>query len=189
VDVGTGDGLFVYNCARMDRQTFFIGIDANRQPLEKTSHKIYRKPARGGLPNALFLQASAETLPDELNGVASEVYVNFPWGSLLAGVTTGDGTVLSHVRRICVPNALLKMIVGVDPEKDRAEIDRLQLPPLTVDYLNHVLAAKYNQAGFQIVETEALSPAALRELHTSWARRLQPSSTRAFVQIVARAVS
>lgn len=188
MDVGTGDGLFVYNCARQDPQTFFIGIDANRRPLEKISHKIYRKPAKGGLPNLLFLQAAADTFPDELNRIASEVHVNFPWGSLLRGVATGDETVLMDLRRICAPNALLRVVVSLDLEVDRTEIDRLGLPPLTVDYVNDSLAAKYSEAGFQIVETESLSQAALRALHTSWARRLQASSTRSFMQIVARAL-
>jgi len=188
VDVGTGDGLFVYNCARRDPQTFFIGIDANRRQLEKISHKIYRKPAKGGLPNPLFLQASAETLPDELSGIASKVHINFPWGSLLRAVVTGDEIVLSHLRRICAPNALLRVVVDLDFETDRTEIDRLGLPPLSVDYVNDLLAAKYSEAGFQIVETGSLSTSALRELHTSWARRLQASSTRSFMEIGARAV-
>ena len=56
MDVGTGDGLFVYNSARRNPDRLFIGIDANSRPLQKISERIHRKPAKGGLPNVLFLQ-------------------------------------------------------------------------------------------------------------------------------------
>lgn len=141
------------------------------------------------MPNILFAQSAVETLPDELEGVANEVYINFPWGSLLRAVVIGDESVLKELRRICAPNALLRVVVGLDDERDRAEIDRLKLPPLSPDYVNASLIAKYRKAGFEIVETVSFTSAALPALHTSWARRLQRRSTRTFVRIVARSVS
>ncbi|HKS08585.1 MAG TPA: methyltransferase domain-containing protein [Pyrinomonadaceae bacterium] len=77
VDIGTGDGRFVYQSARQNPKKFYIGIDPNVSPLEKISEKIYRKPAKGGAPNALFIQAAVEDLPAELNGVADELHVHF----------------------------------------------------------------------------------------------------------------
>ncbi|MDQ3258004.1 MAG: hypothetical protein M3R15_29660 [Acidobacteriota bacterium] len=35
LDIGTGDGRFVYAYARQNPNKFFIGIDANPRPLEK----------------------------------------------------------------------------------------------------------------------------------------------------------
>jgi len=58
VDIGTGDGRFVYNSARANPSKFYIGIDANAKPLEKISMKATRKIAKGGLPNVLFIQAA-----------------------------------------------------------------------------------------------------------------------------------
>lgn len=140
------------------------------------------------MPNILFAQSAVETIPDELEGVANEVYINFPWGSLLRAVVIGDESVLRKLRRICAPNALLRVVVGLDDERDRAEIDRLKLPPLSPDYVNVRLVAKYRKAGFEIIETVSLPPAALPELHTSWARRLQRGSNRSFIRIIARAI-
>ncbi|MGH9881869.1 MAG: methyltransferase domain-containing protein, partial [Pyrinomonadaceae bacterium] len=94
IDIGTGDGLFVYQCARQNPRKFFIGIDANPRPLEKISERIHRKPAKGGLPNVLFLQAAVEELPSELYGVADEVHIHFPWGSLLRALMLGEYEVL-----------------------------------------------------------------------------------------------
>ena len=82
IDIGTGDGLFVYECARANPNKFYIGIDPNPRPLEKVSKKIHRNPAKGGLPNVLFLQAAIEDLPSELDEVADELHIHFPWGSL-----------------------------------------------------------------------------------------------------------
>ena len=165
----------------------FIGIDANRKPLEKVSHKIYRKPAKGGLPNILFVQAAVESLPDELTGIATELQVNFPWGGLLRTVLAGDS--LRNLRRLCGPNALLKVVVGLDLERDRAELLRLELPTLSADYLTDALSARYREAGFEMVQIEQLKSSNLRELGSSWAKRLARNSNRSFMRIVARAVS
>ena len=98
IDIGTGDGRFVSASAKANPDKFFIGIDANVKPLEKPSIKATRKPSKGGLPNALFVQAAVEDLPEELNGLANQIYVNFPWGSLLRAVMVGDQHVLISIR-------------------------------------------------------------------------------------------
>jgi tRNA G46 methylase TrmB len=46
IDIGTGDGRFVYQSARQNPKKFYIGIDPNVRPLEKISEKIYRKPSK-----------------------------------------------------------------------------------------------------------------------------------------------
>ncbi|HKE58707.1 MAG TPA: class I SAM-dependent methyltransferase, partial [Pyrinomonadaceae bacterium] len=125
IDLGTGDGLFVYQSARQNPNKLYIGIDANARPLEKISEKIHRKPAKGGLPNVLFLQSSVEDLPTELDAVADEIHVHFPWGSLLRAVATADTSVLQNLRRICAPEALLEIVIGLDSERDQTEIERL----------------------------------------------------------------
>ncbi|HEX3254127.1 MAG TPA: hypothetical protein VHS05_32120 [Pyrinomonadaceae bacterium] len=43
IDIGTGDGRFVYQSARRNPRKFYIGIDPNAGPLEKISEKIHRK--------------------------------------------------------------------------------------------------------------------------------------------------
>ncbi len=187
LDIGTGDGRFVYQSARADPTKFFIGVDASPKALAKVSAKIYRKPAKGGLANVLFVQAAVENLPAELDGVADEIHVHFPWGSLLRAVATGDAEVLGNLRRVCAPGCLLEVVIGVDPARDRAEIERLGLPELSPSYLKTVLAQKYSAAGFDVTETGALSPADWSQLQTSWARKLQGNTARSVVYLVARA--
>ena len=131
VDIGTGDGRFVSTAARANPSKFYIGIDANTKPLEKISMKATRKPLRGGLPNVLFVQAAVENLPEELNATADEIHIHFPWGSLLRAVVLGDEAVLASLRRVCAPQCLLEIVIGIDEERDRSEIERLELPKLS----------------------------------------------------------
>ncbi|HEX8492628.1 MAG TPA: class I SAM-dependent methyltransferase [Pyrinomonadaceae bacterium] len=188
MDIGTGDGLFVYQCAQKNSRKFYIGIDASPRPLEKISEKIHRKPAKGGLPNVLFIQSAVEDLPEELSGVADEVHVHFPWGSLLKAVATGERVVLDNLRRICSSEALLEVVIGLDPERDRSETERLGLQPLSVAHVDSVLVSNYRDAGFEILERGLVAPSEWPKLQTSWAKRLQGSASRSLMYIIARAV-
>lgn len=188
VDIGTGDGRFVYQSARQNPKKFYIGIDPNVRPLEKISQKIYRKPAKGGAPNVLFIQAAVEDLPAELNGVADELHVHFPWGSLLRAVAAGDVDVLQNLRRICAPDALLEVVLGLDPARDQSEMERLELTPLSLEFIDQQLATRYLTAGFEISERGIIPAKQWPEFNTSWAKRLHQNDQRPITFLIARAV-
>ena len=189
IDIGTGDGRFVYQCARQNPEKFYIGIDAHPPALEKISEKIHRKPSKGGLPNLLFVYAAVEDLPSELDGVADEVHVHFPWGGLLRAVATGDRAVLCGLRRICAPDAWLEIIIGIDPQRDRSEINRLGLNPLSTEFLETVLVPRYRAAGFDVLEKGMLLPSEWPGLRTSWAQRLRGGAGRTLIYLIAQAIS
>lgn len=184
IDIGTGDGRFVSAAAKANPNKFYIGVDANVKPLEKPSMRATRKSAKGGLPNAMFVQAAVEDLPNEFNGVADEIHIHFPWGSLLKAVATGDADILASLKRIAAPGCLLEIIIGIDPERDRAELDRLGVPELTPIVLHSFLIPQYIAAGFAFVETRTLPQAEWSKLETSWARRLQTGSARTVLSLV-----
>ena len=188
LDIGTGDGLFVYRSARCNPSQFFVGIDANTRPLQKISQKIYRTPAKGGAPNALFIQASVESLPDELNGIANEVHVHFPWGSLLRAVALGELKELEGIRGVCTNNAVLKLTIGLDVQRDSSEIHRLGLQPLSPDFLSGELHERYLAARFEIIEHTCIPPVDWPGLETSWAKRLRGGDTRKITYLQARAI-
>lgn len=187
LDIGTGDGHFVYQSARQQSEKFFIGIDANLSALDKISEQIHRKPAKGGAPNALFLQAAVEDLPAELTGIADAVQVQFPWGSLLRGVINGDPCVLHNLRRICAPRATLTILTALDPQRDQSELARLGIQPPTPEYLCCELLPKYQDAGFTPVNVGPLAPSAWPQLASSWAKRLRGNTERNLLQLVFRA--
>jgi 16S rRNA (adenine(1408)-N(1))-methyltransferase len=181
IDIGTGDGRFVSASARANPDKFYIGVDANAKPLEKPSMKATRKPAKGGLPNAMFVQAAIEDLPEELSGTADEIHIHFPWGSLLKAVATGDPKILQSLHRISAPGALLEIVIGIDPVRDKAELERLDVPELTPIILHSYLVPKYISAGFTLIDHGHLEPAQWSRLETSWARKLQGNSDRVVV--------
>lgn len=186
--MGTGGGLFVCRSARLNPGKFYIGVDANARLLEKVSEKVHRKARNGGLPNALFVQAAVENLPSELDSVAGEVRVHFPWGSLLRGVARADEAVLANLRRVCSAGALLEVVIGLNPHRDRSEMERLGLQPLSTDYIDSVLVPKYISAGFEIVARRTLAPSEWSELNTAWAKRLRADADRTVFYIRARAI-
>jgi 16S rRNA (adenine(1408)-N(1))-methyltransferase len=187
IDLGTGDGRFVVESARRHPEKLYIGVDANARPLEKVSEKIHRKPSKGGLPNVLFVQAAVEDLPEELDGVATEIHVQFPWGSLLRAVAAGDPMVLGNLRRICSSGALLRVVFGLDPERDHSEMERLGLEPMSLATIDSALSPRYREAGFEILERRMLSAAHWAQLETSWAKRLRGDGGRSVFSVKARA--
>src|SRR5262245_36825241 len=77
------------------------------------SRRAARQPARGGLPNALFVVAAAESPPAELTGLADEIRILFPWGSLLRGVLGRDPRVACGITALARPGARVSAIVSV----------------------------------------------------------------------------
>lgn len=187
VDIGTGDGRFVYQSARENPSKFYIGIDANAKALRKISMKATRKPAKGGAANVLFLQAPVEALPNELTQVVDEIHIHFPWGSLLRAIATGELSVLQGLRRIMVDGGLLEVVIGVDAERDRSEIERLGLPKISLDYITSVLAPRYAASRFEIKEKGKLAAQEWPHLRSSWARRLSGNDRRQVVYFIAEA--
>ena len=183
IDIGTGDGRFVSVAARENPNKFYIGVDANAKPLEKPSMKATRKPAKGGLPNAMFVQAAVEDLPEELDGVADEVHIHFPWGSLLRAVATADEQILASLRRIAAPGCVLEIVIGIDPVRDKSEIERLDIPELTPVFLHSYLFPKYRAAGFELLEHGRLASIDWSRLETSWARRLSANDERRVIYV------
>lgn len=187
MDIGTGDGRFVYRSAREFPSRFYIGIDAATEAVEKLAEKIQRKPSKGGLSNLMFVKAAVEDLPEELDNTADEVHIHFPWGSLLKAIASGDENVLRGVRRICRADALLEVIVGIDKVRDQTEIARLQLPDISEKFIREELTVRLADAGFHVTECGEVAPADWSKLCTSWARKLQTGGDRKVFYLIAQA--
>ena len=83
---------------------------------------------------------------------------------------------------------MLKVIIGLDPDRDRAEVLRLGLAPFSIAYIDSTLTPRYKKGGFEVVERGMLPPAEWPKLETSWARRLRGDGSRSVFYILARAV-
>lgn len=155
VDLGTGDGRYVDHIARTRTDTFALGIDACREQLAARSRHA---PA-----NALYLIANALDLPVELDGMATRLTINFPWGSLLTGLLVGDTTLYDRLTAITRPGARLEIWLnagamaeaGVDLDAGSRSVRRL-----------------LRDAGFAMQPPSFASIADLRAYPSTWAHRL-----------------
>ena len=155
LDLGTGDGRFVRTYAQQHAAWFAIGIDSCRENLHEQS--------RARVPNALFIIAGAPALPPELNGLASRITVNFPWGSLLRGLLADDPAFLDGLQAISHDVASIEIRVNAG-----AMIEAGTSLAAGAAQISNMLAA----SGWQVNAPAQLSSAALRSFPSTWARRL-----------------
>ena len=155
LDLGTGDGRYVCCRAEQHQDRFFIGLDACRENLRANS--------RIKLPNALFVIASAQALPQELKGLASHVTINFPWGSLLESLLSSEGSLVSQLQYITRPFAELDIHLN-------AEALVTEGWPLEsgADQIEGVM----NAGGWRIKSRSWMDARVLRSFPTTWAKRL-----------------
>ena len=115
VDLGTGDGRAALTLAETNPRALVIGIDADAASMAETSRRAARPAHKGGRSNLLFVVAAAESPPPELLGLAHEVRILFPWGSLLRGVLGADARVAEGIARLTRPGGRVSAIVSVTP--------------------------------------------------------------------------
>ena len=172
IDVGTGDGRFAYRYASAHAGRFVIGIDPVAENLREMSAKAARKPERGGLANVLYAAASIEHMPAELRGVADEIFVTLPWGSLMRGIILADDAVLGPFASLARDGAALRIVLNTRIFDDPAPIDVRDLPDLTPDYVRDTLAPAFARHGIAIIETRFMNAEEVAAIETTWAKRL-----------------
>lgn len=155
IDIGTGDGRYVEYVARRYPERLMIGIDTCRENLRRVS--------RTSPPNVLYLIANAEALPVELSGLASYITVNFPWGSLLAGLINGGSKVIENLRMIAQPGATVEIVLNSSA---------LQKEGLSLEQGGTMVQEALQICGFDVKPAVTLDAAALRHYPTTWAKRL-----------------
>jgi hypothetical protein len=167
VDLGTGDGSSVLRAASNAPGTLWIGLDPVAAAMAKSSSQALR--ARNG--TAIFALGAVESLPEELAGCASRVTVNLPWGSLLRAVAAPDVELLLNIAAICRPTARLQVVYSAS-RRDASELARLGLSEPDPCRRRTEMAAAYEDAGFHLEDVRLIRSEDLRELGTTWAKKL-----------------
>ncbi|HEU5103392.1 MAG TPA: class I SAM-dependent methyltransferase [Roseiflexaceae bacterium] len=155
IDIGTGDGRFVRHMAIASPARFAIGVDACRENLRANS--------RSAPPNALYLITEAHALPEALDRQATQLTINFPWGSLLAGLLMGEPALLGRLAAVARPNALLEL---------RLNAGALAEAGWSLDDGGERIRQSLRAVGFGARPPIALGQRELHTCPTNWARRL-----------------
>ena len=172
LDVGTGDGSFVYRYAREHPERLVVGLDPVAENLREWSAKAARKPERGGLGNALYVVGSIEQPPEELKGVADEAFVTLPWGSLMRGLVLGDDMVLAGLASVMARGGHVRIVINTRIFDDPVPIEARDLPEPTPAYVRQTLAPRYAAHDLEITAVREIEADAVRALGTTWAKRL-----------------
>jgi 16S rRNA (adenine(1408)-N(1))-methyltransferase len=180
VDLGTGDGKHVLAVARRRPDTLVVGLDAGPDAMRRTAARAAGKPAKGGVPNAVFVWAAVEELPGELSDV-TEVHCLMPWGSLLRAFVEPDEQLLRTVAARCRPGAGFLLTLNLHAWRPPVpEVGGTEEPtPESVAGS----ASAYAAAGWQVESADYLDAAGVGELGTSWTKRL--GSSRAALDVLA----
>jgi len=155
LDLGTGDGRYVHTLADRFPDSFVIGVDSCRENLHEYS--------RAKLANMLFVIASAQSLPQELNSLISHLTINFPWGSLLESLLTGDPNLMRGLA------SLSRSDTSIDI---RLNGGALAEQGWTLEDGAEQIFCNLLQSGWQIETPVIMSAPELRTFPSSWAKRL-----------------
>jgi 16S rRNA (adenine(1408)-N(1))-methyltransferase len=140
--------------------------------MAEASRRAARSAAKGGLPNALFAVAAAERIPLELRGIADELTIAFPWGSLLRGVLALDAAAARGIAGLVATRATAVVTFSVE---DR---DRLALPHLDAAAERQSLAGRWSALGLEVCAIRPATADELRDMPSTWARRLAAGRAR-----------
>ncbi|MBI3974882.1 MAG: class I SAM-dependent methyltransferase [Armatimonadetes bacterium] len=168
LDLGAGDGRWIYRLARARRDWVCVALDADAAGMREASFRAGRKSSRGGAANAWFVRASAEALPPALRGLADEIHIRLPWGSLLRAVLGPDPALLEGIAGLGRPGAALRVRVNCSMLDDPPIRSRLGLSWPGHEMNRRALIRTYEAAGI-VLERLAVER---DDTATSWGRRL-----------------
>ena len=155
LDLGTGDGRYVHCLADKYPDWFVIGVDSCRENL--------REHSQAKLQNMLFVIASAQELPRELNGLISHITINFPWGSLLESLLNGDPMLM------CGLESISRSAASVDLRLNSGALAKVGM---TLETGTEKIYNKLLQTGWSVKTPAIMNAGRLRSFPSTWAKRL-----------------
>ncbi len=170
VDIGTGDGRYVYTAAKNDKNTLYVGLDPSEKQL-----RIYSKKAqKDKVLNTLFVIGSIDVFPTELFDTVTSISIYFPWGSLLATIVTLPDSFLALIKNICSKKRSTKIdiVFGYSSEAEPSETKRLTLEDIDLDYIYKNSVPKLILNNFNIACIKILDKAELKNIASTWGKKL-----------------
>lgn len=180
LDLGTGDGRFIFKNALAYPETLFVGIDPSEKQLEIYS----RKAVRNKLMNAMFVIGSIEHLPSELFSSANRLYITLPWGTLLETIVKPTQSKVSELAEILKSHGELEIVLGYSPEFEPSETKRLNLPEIDTELIKNSIVPIFKNCGFELKKLETLNKEQLKNIETTWAKKLKFGKDRKIYRIV-----
>ncbi|EKD95637.1 MAG: 16S rRNA methylase [uncultured bacterium] len=179
VDLGTGDGRYVYKNAKENSGTLFIGIE----PIQKQLENYSRKSQKENITNAIYILGSVEYFPDELLGTADKLTIILPWGSLLQSITNPNYEKNSLISNILKSNGICEIVLGYSQEYEPNETERLELENLSVEYLKSTVIPIFEKNNLHLTEFGSLGKKDLKPIESTWSKKLSFGKNRPLYQL------
>lgn len=182
IDLGTGNGKYVFDLALKNPDILFLGIE----PTASNLYEYSKKANKNKLPNLIYIITSIENIDNDLNGMADKVYVNFPWGTLLEAIVKDMPELLSKIAQLGKKGALYNFTFAYSTIHEPNEIEKRNLPILNDDYLKSSLYDIYIKVGLIIESCVNLAPEDINKFGTLWAKKLFLGKSRDVYNIISK---
>ncbi|MBN1162540.1 class I SAM-dependent methyltransferase [Patescibacteria group bacterium] len=181
IDLGTGDGRFVYKHALKNPQNLYIGIDPSEKQLQTYKKKINRKK----LKNALFFAGSLEVLPKDFNYIANELHIVLPWGSLLMYIVKPEKEMIEKLSGLIKLGGTLVVVLGYSDKFEPKEVARLEIPEIDETLIDNTISLKFEEFGrLELKQRSTLKLNELKEIESTWSKKLSFGKNRPIYKLV-----
>ena len=179
IDLGTGDGRYVYKMAKFNPKTLFLGIDPSHKQLETYSKKVNKDR----LNNALFVWSSLENLNHKLDNLANKLNIILPWGTLLQHIAKATPIYIKELANMVRSSGQITIIMGYHPENEPNEIERLDLDNLSLSYIENKIVPEFEKNGFSKVKLIEVTKDELNEIESTWSKKLTFGQNRPIFKV------
>ncbi len=175
IDLGTGQGSFVYFNALENKDCFYIGLDSCRESMKKYAIKQFKNKVE----NLIYVIMNAQNIDKVLGNKCSEVYINLPWGSLLQGIFNEDLGIINSISKIAKSGCKINICFSYDEKFEKNEIEKRALPELNEEYFENQFKHIYNKHNIVIENIEYIVKDKLTFI-SKWMKVLTESKSRKF---------
>ncbi len=178
IDLGTGQGSFVYFNAVSNKHCFYIGLDSCGDSMKKYSVKQYKNK----VANLIYLVMNVQNIISILENRFSEIYINLPWGSLLEGLFKEEMGVIRSISKLAVTGCLINICFSYDRKIENNEIEKRGLPDIDEEYFNRIFKPMYAKYKLNINAIDYIAKDEVR-FRSKWMNVLSDSRYRKFYVI------
>lgn len=183
IDLGTGQGSFVYFNACENKDIFYVGIDSCRDSMKKYGVKQYKNK----VDNILYCVMNAQKMDEVLYNKFSKVYINLPWGSLLQGLFKEEFNIINTISLLLRSCGEVRMCFSYDDRFEKCEIEKRELPFLDDDYFKNEFIPMYLRYGIKIEDINYISKEEI-DFRSKWMHVLTESKSRKFYIITGKKI-
>lgn len=175
IDLGTGQGAFIYFNAQNNKENFYIGLDSSSDSMKKYAIKQYKNK----INNLMYIIMNAQKIDDILFGRFKEIYINLPWGSLLQGIFKEEIKVIENISNLLCDEGIFHICFSYDTKFEKNEIEKRDLPELHDEYFDRIFKPLYDKYFLNVDSIQLISKDELK-FESKWMRVLGESNRRRF---------